>query len=73
MILNHFQKNKNLKGREILDNFDDKRGKELLEHLDIIRFTKEDVSKEIESTKGEIGIKKTGNDLETSGGLRTNA
>ena len=56
-----------------MDNFDNKRGNEILEHLDIIRFTKEDVSKEIESTKGEIGIKKTGNDLETSGGLRTNA
>ena len=56
-----------------MDNFDNKRGNEILEHLDIIRFTKEDVSKEIESTKGEIGIKKTGNILLTSGGLRTNA
>ena len=56
-----------------MNNFDNKRGNEILEHLDIIKFTKEDVSKEIESTKGEIGIKKTGNDLETSGGLRTNA
>lgn len=56
-----------------MDSFDNKRGNEILEHLDIIRFTKEDVSKEIESTKGEIGIKKTGNDFETSGGLRTNA
>ena len=56
-----------------MNNFDNKRGNEILEHLDIITFTKEDVSKEIESTKGEIGIKKTGNDLETSGGLRTNA
>jgi hypothetical protein len=46
-----------------LDNFDNKRGNEILEHLDIIRFTKEDVSKEIESTKGEIGIKKIGNVL----------
>ena len=56
-----------------MENCENKRGNEILEHLDIIRFTKEDVSKEIESTKGEIGIKKTGNDLETSGGLRTNA
>ena len=56
-----------------MDNFDNKRGNEILEHLDLIRFTKADVSKEVESTKGEIGIKKTGNDLETSGGLRTNA
>ncbi len=56
-----------------MNNFDNKRGNEILEHLDIIKFTKENVSKEIESAKGEIGIKKTGNDLETSGGLRTNA
>jgi len=46
-----------------LDNFDNKRGNEILEYLDIIRFTKEDVSKEIKSTKGEIDIKKTGNVL----------
>jgi hypothetical protein len=46
-----------------LNNFGNKRGNEILEYLDIIRFTKEDISKEIESTKGEIGIKKTGNVL----------
>ncbi len=56
-----------------MDNFDNKRGKEILEHLDIIRFTKEDVSEELEFTKGEICIKKTGKDLETREGLRTNA
>ncbi len=49
-----------------MDNFDNKRGKEILEHLDITRFTKEDVSEELESTKGEICIKMTGKDLETS-------
>jgi len=42
-----------------LNNFDNKRGNELLEHLDMISFNKVEVSKEIESTKGEIGIKKT--------------
>jgi hypothetical protein len=41
-----------------LDNFDNKRGKELLEHLDIIRFTKAEVSEELESTKGEIVLKR---------------
>jgi hypothetical protein len=48
-----------------LDNFDNKRGQEILEHLDIIRFTKVEVSEELESTKGEIFIKKIGKDLET--------
>ena len=56
-----------------MDNFDNKRGKELLEHLDNIRLPKEDVFEEFESTKGEICIKKTGKGLETSGGLRNNA
>jgi len=56
-----------------LDNYDNKRGQEILEHLDIVRFTRAEVSEAIESTKGEICIKKTGKDLETSGGLRTNA
>jgi len=50
-----------------LDNFDNKRGKEILEHLDIIKFTKAEVSEELESTRGEIGIKNTGKDLETRG------
>ena len=49
-----------------MDNFANKRGNEILEHFDIIRFTKEDVSEELESTKEEICIKKTGKDLETS-------
>jgi len=56
-----------------LDNFDNKRGQEILEHLDIIRFTRAEVSEELESTKVEICFKKTGKDLETCGGLRTNA
>jgi len=47
-----------------LDNFDNKRGQEILEHLDIIRFTKAEVSEELESTKGESGIKKIGIDFE---------
>jgi len=55
-----------------LDNYDNKRGQEILEHLDIVRFTKAEVSEAIESTKGEICIKKTSKDLETFGGLRTN-
>jgi len=55
-----------------LDNFDNKRGQEILEHLDIIRFTKSEISEELESTKGEISIKKTGKDFETCG-ERTNA
>ena len=50
---------------EILDNFDNKRGQEILEHLDIIIFTKAKLSEELESTQGEICIKKTGKDLET--------
>jgi len=48
-----------------LDNFDNKRGQEILEHLDIIRSTKAEISEELESTKGESGIKKIGKDLET--------
>jgi len=48
-----------------LDNFDNKRGREILEHLDIITFTKAEVSEELESTKGKICIKKTDSDLET--------
>jgi len=48
-----------------LDNFDNKRGQEILEHLDIIRFTKAEILEELESTKGEICIKKIGKDLET--------
>ncbi len=48
-----------------MDNFANKRGQEILEHLDIIRFTKAKVSEELESTQGEICIKKTGKDLET--------
>jgi len=55
-----------------LDSFYNKRGQEILEHLDIITFTKAEVSETIESTQGEICIKKTGKDLETCGGLRTN-
>jgi len=55
-----------------LDNFDNKRGQEILEHLDIFTFTKAEVSEELESTKGEVCIKKTDKDLETCGGLRTN-
>jgi len=56
-----------------MDNLDNKRGQEILEHLDIIRFTKAEVSEELESTKVEICIKKIGKDLETFRGLRTNA
>ncbi len=56
-----------------MDNFDNKRGKEILEHLDTIKFTKAEVSEELESTRGEIGIKNTCKDLETRGWLRTNA
>jgi len=56
-----------------LDNFVSRRGQEILEHLDIIRFIKAEVSEELESTKGEICIKKTGKDFETFRGLRTNA
>jgi len=48
-----------------LDNFANKRGQEILEHLDIIIFTKAEISEEPESTKREICIKKTGKDLET--------
>jgi len=48
-----------------LDNFDNKRGQEILEHLDIFRFTKAEISEELESKKGEICIKKIGKDLET--------
>jgi hypothetical protein len=48
-----------------MDNLDNKRGQEILEHLDIIRFTKAEVSEELESTKGKICIKKIGKDLET--------
>jgi hypothetical protein len=48
-----------------MDNLDNKRGQEILEHLDIIRFTKAEVSEELESTKGEICIKKIGEHLET--------
>ena len=48
-----------------MDNFATKRGQAILEHLDIIRFTKPEVSEELEFTKGEICIKKTGKDLET--------
>jgi len=55
-----------------LDNYDNKRGQEILEHLDIITFTRAEVSEAIESTKGEICIKKRSKDLETFGGLRTN-
>jgi len=55
-----------------LDNFANKRGQEILEHLDIIRFTKAEISEELESTKGEICIEKTGKDLETCGEI-TNA
>ena len=50
-----------------MNNFDNKRGKAILEHLDIIRFTKAEVSEELESTRGEICIKNTGKDLETRG------
>ena len=56
-----------------MDNFDNKRGNEILEHLDNIGFTQKDVSEELESTKREICIKKTDKDLETSEGLKTNA
>jgi len=55
-----------------LDNYDNKRGQEILEHLDIVRFTKAEVSETIESTQGEICIKKRSKDLETCVGLRTN-
>ncbi len=48
-----------------MDNFDNKRGQEILEHLDIIRFTKAEASEELDTTKGEICIKKIGKDLET--------
>jgi len=48
-----------------LDNFDNKRGQEILEHLDIIIFTKAKLSEELESKKREICIKKTSKDLET--------
>ncbi len=48
-----------------MNNYDNKRGQEILEHLDIIRFTKAEVSEELESTKVEICIKKIGKDLET--------
>jgi len=48
-----------------LDNFYNKRGQEILEHLDIIIFTKAEASEELEYTKGEICIKKIGKDLET--------
>jgi hypothetical protein len=33
----------NLKGRGIFHNLDNKRGREILEHLDIFRFTKVDL------------------------------
>ncbi len=56
-----------------MNKFDNKRGKEIIEHLDMIRFTKPELSEEHEFTKGEICVKKTGKDLETSGELRTNA
>ncbi len=56
-----------------MDNFDNKRGQENLEHLDIIKFTKAEISEEPESTKGEICIKKPVKTWKHVGGLWTNA